>query len=248
MAGHSHWAKIKRKKAVTDSRRGRLWSKLARNIIVAAKKGADPADNLTLRYAIDAAKAENMPADTIDKAIKKGAGELGGAEYLPVVYEGYAPGGVAVLVEALTDNPTRTAPEIRKSFERSGGNLGAMNCVAWMFKSKGVLTVSTSVIGEDALMEIALDAGADDIQNQGDVFEIVCDPTAFEAVRKALQDRGVATQTAEITRVPDATVTVPAETATQIIAMIENLEENDDVQKVHANFAVSDEAAAQLGR
>lgn len=248
MAGHSHWAKIKRKKAVTDSRRGRLWSKLARNIIVAAKKGADPADNLTLRYAIDAAKAENMPADTIDKAIKKGAGELGGAEYLPVVYEGYAPGGVAVLVEALTDNPTRTAPEIRKSFERSGGNLGAMNCVAWMFKSKGVLTVSTSSIGEDALMEVVLDAGADDIQNQGDVFEIVCDPTAFEAVRKALQDRGVATQTAEITRVPDATVTVPAETATQIIAMIENLEENDDVQKVHANFAVSDEAAAQLGR
>ena len=248
MAGHSHWAKIKRKKAVTDSRRGRLWSKLARNIIVAAKRGADPADNLVLRYAIDAAKAENMPADTIDKAIKKGSGELGATEYLPVVYEGYAPGGVAVLVEALTDNPTRTAPEIRKSFERNGGNLGAMNCVAWMFKSKGVLTVPTSSTSEDALMEIALEAGADDIQNQGDVFEIVCDPTVFEAVRKALQDGGVATQTAEITRVPDATVTVSAETATQIIAMIENLEENDDVQKVHANFAVSDEAAAQLGR
>jgi len=248
VAGHSHWAKIKRKKAVTDSRRGRLWSKLARNIIVAAKRGADPADNLTLRYAIDAAKAENMPADTIDKAIKKGSGELGAADYVPVVYEGYAAGGVAVLVEALTDNPTRTAPEIRKSFERSGGNLGAMNCVAWMFKSKGVLTVSTSDIGEDALMEVVLDAGADDIENQGDVFEIVCDPAAFEAVRKALQERGIAIQTAEITRVPDATVTVPAETATQIIAMIESLEENDDVQKVHANFAVSDEAAAQLGR
>ena len=134
MAGHSHWSKIKRQKAVTDSRRGRLWSKLSRNIIVAAKKGADPNDNLMLRYAIDAAKAENMPADTIDRAIKKGSGELGGADFVPVVYEGYAPGGVAILVEALTDNPTRTAPEIRKAFERHAGNLGAMNCVAWMFK------------------------------------------------------------------------------------------------------------------
>lgn len=247
MAGHSHWAKIKRKKAVTDARRGRLWSKLARNIIVAAKKGADPADNLTLRYAIDAAKAENMPADTIDKAIKKGAGGAGGAEFVPVVYEGYAPGGVAMLVEALTDNPTRTAPEIRKSFERHGGNLGAMNCVAWMFKSKGVLAVAAGAVDEDALMEVALEAGAEDIQNQGDVFEIICEPPAFESVCKALQQRGIATQIAEITRVPDATMTVSADTAAQVIAMIENLEENDDVQKVHANFAVSDETAARLG-
>jgi YebC/PmpR family DNA-binding regulatory protein len=247
VAGHSHWAKIKRKKAVTDARRGRLWSKLARNIIVAAKKGGDPADNLTLRYAIDAAKAENMPADTIDKAIKKGAGGAGAADYVPVVYEGYAPGGVAVLVEALTDNPTRTAPEIRKAFERHGGNLGAMNCVAWMFKPKGVITVPTGGVDEDSLMEVALEAGADDIQNAGDVFEVVCEPSAFEAVRKALQERGIATQSAEITRVPDATVTVSPETAAQVIALIEGLEDNDDVQKVHANFAVADEAAAGLG-
>jgi len=247
MAGHSHWAKIKRKKAVTDQRRGRLWSKLARNIIVAARKGADPADNLSLRYAIDAAKAENMPADTIEKAIKKGSGELGATEYVPVVYEGYAPGGVAILVEALTDNPTRTAPEIRKAFERGGGNLGTMNCVAWMFKPKGVFTVPVSAVDEDRLMELALEAGAEDVQNQGDVYEVTCEPSAFEAVRKALEGAGVAPQAAELTRVPDATVTVSADMASQVISLIEMLDENDDVQKVHANFAVSEETAAQLG-
>jgi len=247
MAGHSHWSKIKRQKAVTDSRRGRLWSKLSRNIIVAAKKGADPNDNLALRYAIDAAKAENMPADTIDRAIKKGSGELGGADFVPVVYEGYAPGGVAILVEALTDNPTRTAPEIRKAFERHAGNLGAMNCVAWMFKSKGVFAIPVAGVDEEQLMEVALEAGADDVENQGDAFAVTCDPPVFEAVRKALTDRGFSVESAEITRLADATVMVTAETAQQIVAMIELLEENDDVQKVHANFAVSEETAAQLG-
>lgn len=247
MAGHSHWAKIKRKKAVTDARRGRLWSKLARNIIVAAKKGADPNDNLTLRYAIDAAKAENMPADTIDKAIKKGAGELGGAEYVPVTYEGYGPGGVAVVIEALTDNPTRTAPEIRKAFERNEGKLGAMNCVAWMFKAKGVISVASSAIGEDALMEAALEFGADDVQNLGEEFEVTCEPAAFETVRQGLSSKKIPMQSAELTRVPDMRVTLDADKAAVVMALIEALEENEDVQKVHSNLELSDEAAAKLG-
>ncbi|MCK6455394.1 MAG: YebC/PmpR family DNA-binding transcriptional regulator [Phycisphaerae bacterium] len=246
MAGHSHWAKIKRKKAVTDQRRGRLWSKLARNIIVAAKKGADPADNLALRYAIEAARAENMPVDTIDKAIKKGSGELGGAEYVPVVYEGYAPGGVAVLVEALTDNPTRTAPEIRKAFERHGGNLGTMNCVAWMFKPRGVIHVSASATDEDTLMEIALESGAEDVQRQDDVFQITCEPTSYEAVRAAIAARQIPAQFAELTRVPDTTVAVDAEKARAVMAMIDVLDENDDVQKVHTNLELTDAAAAEI--
>ncbi len=247
MAGHSHWAKIKRKKAVTDQRRGRLWSKLARNIIVAARKGADPADNLSLRYAIDAARAENMPADTIDKAIRKGSGELGATEYVAAVYEGYGPGGVAVLVEALTDNPTRTAPEIRKAFERHGGNLGAMNCVSWMFKPRGVFTVNVADVDEDRLMEIVLEAGADDLQNQGDVYAVTCEPAAFESVRTALTAASISVQSAELTRLPDAALAVDVEAGRRVIALIDALEENDDVQKVHTNFELSEQAAAEFG-
>jgi YebC/PmpR family DNA-binding regulatory protein len=246
VAGHSHWAKIKRKKAVTDQRRGRLWSKLARNIIVAARQGADPADNLTLRYAIDAARAANMPNDTIDKAIKRGSGELGTEQYVPAIYEGYAPGGVAVLVEGLTDNPNRTAPEIRKAFERNGGNLGAMNCVSWMFKQTGVMTVPSDAVSEDRLMEIALEAGAEDVQDQGDVFEVTCEPTAFEPVRRGLADHNIPIRSAEISRLCENTIVVDAETARRIMALIDALEENDDVQKVHTNFELTDEAAEQL--
>ena len=172
MAGHSHWAGIKHKKAANDAKRGKLWSKIARMIIVAAKAGGgDPAANLTLRYAIDKAKDANMPKDTIEKAIKKGTGEMGGVTYEEVLYEGYAPGGVAIMVEGLTDNRTRTAPEIRKIFERRGGSLGATGCVSWMFKKLCVITFKSIDIDEDTLMEIALSNGADDIENTGELYE-----------------------------------------------------------------------------
>jgi len=180
MSGHSHWAGIKYKKAANDAKRGKLWSKISRMIIVAAKNGGgDPEANLALRYAIDKAKAANMPKDTIEKAIKKGTGELGGVHYEEVLYEGYAPGGIAVMVEGLTDNRNRTGPEIKKIFEKRGGSLGASGCVSWMFSKKGLITVDAKAIGEDYLLEIALSAGAEDLQNTGQLYEITCQPSAF---------------------------------------------------------------------
>ncbi len=247
MSGHSKWKTIKHKKGANDARRGKLWSKLARNIIVGAKAGGgDPAMNLTLRYAIDKAKEANMPNDTIDKAIKRGTGELQGAEYTPAVYEGYGPGGVAVIVDALTDNPNRTAPDVKKIFERAGGNLGSVNCVSWNFATKGLFTVSVADAEEDALMEIVLDAGADDIARHDDVFEITCEATAYDAVKKALEDRSITTQTAEITKIPGTMVTVDAKTAAKVLRMIDAFEDNDDVQQVHSNVDMSDEVLAEL--
>ena len=248
MAGHNKWSKIKRKKGVADQRRGKLWSKLARNIIVAAKHGGgNPAENLTLRYAIDKAKVENMPADTIDKAILKGTGELGAAEYVPVVYEGYGPGGVAIIVDALTDNPHRTAPEIKKIFERGGGKMGATNCVSWNFATRGVFTIPAAGQTEDALMEIALDAGADDVKGDGENFEITCEVAQFEAVRKAREARKIAFSSGEITKLPGTTVTVDADAGGKILRLIEAFEDNDDVQTVYSNYEMPDEVMAQLG-
>lgn len=190
MAGHSHWAGIKHKKAANDAKRGKLWSKIARMIIVAAKAGGgDPAANLTLRYAIDKAKAANMPKDTIEKAVKKGTGELGNINYEEVLYEGYAPGGVAVMVEGLTDNRTRTAPEIKKIFERRNGSLGAVGCVSWMFKKRGLITVKANAIDEDTLMDIALSNGADDMENTGEFYEITCARTPSTASRPPSKKR-----------------------------------------------------------
>ena len=247
MSGHSKWKTIKHKKGANDARRGKLWSKLARNIIVAAKAGGgDPAMNLTLRYAIDKAKEANMPNDTIDKAIKRGTGELQGAEYVPAVYEGYGPGGVAVIVDALTDNPNRTAPDIKKIFDRAGGNLGSVNCVSWNFATKGLFTVSVADAEEDALMEIVLEAGADDIERHDDVFEVTCEPTAYDAVKKALEDRSIPTQTAEITKIPGTMVTVDAKTAAKVLRMIDAFEDNEDVQQVHSNVDMPDEVLAEL--
>ena len=248
MAGHNKWSKIKRKKGVADQRRGKLWSKLAKNIIVAAKHGGgDPNANLTLRYAIDNAKAENMPADTIEKAILKGTGELGGAEYVPAVYEGYGAGGVAIIVDALTDNPNRTAPEIKKVFERGGGKMGATNCVSWNFQTKGVFTIAGNATTEDALMEIALEAGADDVKFDGEQFEVTCDVPAFEAVRKALEAKKIPVISKEITKLPGSTVTVDAETGGKVLRLIEAFEEHDDVQNVYSNYEMPDEVMAQLG-
>ncbi|HSV26422.1 MAG TPA: YebC/PmpR family DNA-binding transcriptional regulator [Sedimentisphaerales bacterium] len=249
MAGHSHWAGIKHKKAANDAKRGRMWSKIARMIIVAAKAGGgDPAANLSLRYAIDKAKAANMPKDTIEKAVKKGTGELGPVNYDEVVYEGYAPGGVAIMVEALTDNRHRTAPEIKKLFEQRGGSMGASGCVGWMFHKKGVITVRKSAIDENSLMELALSEGADDMTTSEEIYEIVCQPAAYDSLKKAIEGKNVPIETAELSMVPDVSVAVNNEdTARKILAMMEAFEEHDDVQNVYSNFDIPDEILAKIG-
>jgi len=246
MAGHSHWARIKRAKGANDAKRGQLWSKLARRIIVAAKSGGgNPDDNLTLRYAIDDAKSANMPNDTIDKAIKKGTGELGDEDYESIVYEGYGPGGVAFMVECLTNNRNRTAPEMRKAFSNAGGQMGASNCVAWMFEQKGTFVVAADQADEDTLMEIALEAGADDVQTSGDLFEITCQVGAFSAVKAALAEKQIETVSGEIAMVPTNTVAVDADNARKILRLMETLEEHEDVQNVYANFDLPDDVMAE---
>ena len=248
MSGHSHWSGIKHKKAANDAKRGKVWSKLARVLIVAAKSGGgDPSQNLALRYAIDKSKAANMPKDTIEKAIKKGTGEGGGASFEEVLYEGYAVGGVAVMVEALTDNRNRTAPEIKKLFEKRGGALGTSGCVNWMFEKKGVITVDAAKVSEDSLMEIALNAGADDIQNTGKEFEVTCKPAAFEELKKALQDNNIPTDSAEISMLPHTTVPVTdIDMAKRILNLMEEFDDHDDVQNVYANFDIPDDVMAKI--
>jgi len=248
MAGHSHWAGIKYKKAANDARRGKIWSKLARALIVAAKSGGgDPSQNLALRYAIDKARAANMPKDTIEKAIKRGTGEIGASSFEEVLYEGYAPGGVAVMADALTDNRNRTAPEVKKIFEKHGGSLGTSGCVNWMFTKKGLITVATSEVDEEQLMEIALGAGADDMENTGEVFEITCEPGALEELKQALEENQIPTQVAEISMVPQNNVPVrDADTARKVLALMEDLEDHDDVQNVYSNFDIPDELMASI--
>jgi YebC/PmpR family DNA-binding regulatory protein len=248
MSGHSHWATIKFKKAAVDAKRGKLWSKLARQIIVAARAGGpDPSANLTLRYAIDKAKAANMPKDTIEKAIKRGTGQLEGITYEQVLYEGYSPGAVAVMVEALTDNRNRTASEIRKIFETRGGSLGSAGCVSWLFSKKGYITVSAESVDETRLLEIALAAGADDMKNTGERFELTCAPAAFEDLKNALAAENIATQLAEVSMVPQSTVSINnPETARKILALMETIEDHDDVQNVYSNFDIPDEILRRL--
>lgn len=248
MAGHSHWARIKRAKAVTDARRGRAWSKLSRAVIVAARQGGgDPDANLTLRYAIDAAKDANMPKDTIERAIKKGTGELGGEDFVELLFEGYGPGGAAVLCAALTDNRNRTAPEVKKIFESRGGNLGAQNSVAWMFDKRGVFVIPADQATEDKLTDIALEAGADDIQKLGDeAFEISCDPSVFSGVRAALEAADIKPDSAEISQVATSTVSLEGEQAEKMMKLIDALEDHDDVQNVYSNFEVSEEDMKRL--
>ena len=248
MSGHSHWAGIKHKKAAVDAKRGKAWSKIARMIIVAAKNGGgDPATNLTLRYAIDKGKAANMPKDTIEKAVKKGTGDLAGVNFEEVLYEGYGPGGVAMMVEALTDNRNRTAPEVKKLFEKHGGSLGTSGCVNWMFSKKGLITVNTLNTDEEQLLEIALNAGADDMQNTGEVFEITCDPDAYEELKKTLQEKEIATEVAEISMVPQNTIEINDEhKARRIISLMEAFDDHDDVQNAYANFDIPDEIIARI--
>jgi YebC/PmpR family DNA-binding regulatory protein len=248
MSGHSHWAGIKHKKAAVDAKRGKAWSKIARMIIVAAKNGGgDPATNLPLRYAIDKAKAANMPKDTIEKAIKKGTGDLEGVSFEEVLYEGYGPSGVAIMVEALTDNRNRTTPEVKRLFERHGGSLGTNGCVNWMFSKKGLITVNTLDADEEQLFEIALNAGADDMQNTGEIFEITCDPGAYEELKKTLQEKEIATEVAEISMVPQNTIEINDDyKARQIISLMEAFEDHDDVQNAYANFDIPDEIIARI--
>ena len=248
MSGHSHWAGIKHKKAANDAKRGKMWSKIARMIIVAAKQGGgDPSANLSLRYSIDKAKAANMPKDTIEKAIKKGTGELEGANFEEVLYEGYGPNGVAVMVEALTDNRNRTGPEIKRVFEKHGGSLGTSGCVNWMFTKKGLITVNTENADEEQLLEIALNAGADDMQNTGEVFEITCDPGVYEELKTTLQEKEIAIEVAEISMVPQSTIDITDDhTAKRIISLMEAFEDHDDVQNTYANFDIPDEIVARI--
>jgi len=248
MSGHSHWAGIKYKKAANDARRGKLWSKIARMIIVAAKAGGgDPASNLSLRYAIDKAKSANMPKDTIEKAIKRGTGELEGISFEEVLYEGYGPAGVAVMAEALTDNRNRTSPEIKRIFERAGGSLGTSGCVGWMFSKKGLVTVATGEIDEEQLLEIALSAGADDMEDAGRVYEITCRPAAYERLKATLDEKQIPTEVAEISMVPQSMIPInDAQTAKKIVSLMESLEDHDDVQNVYANFDIPDEIMAEM--
>ncbi len=248
MAGHSHWAGIKHKKALVDAKRGKMWSKLSKAIIVAAKLGGgDPDANLRLRYAIDDAKAVSMPKDNIERAIKKGTGELDSEALEEVVYEGYGAGGVAVLCEILTDNRNRTAPEIRKIFEMSDGKLGSTGCVAWMFDLKGLFLVPAGQTDEDALMELALEAGADDVRRDGDNFEITCDPSVYGDVAEALRQAGIEPEASQIAKIPQTTVDLDAETARKVLKLMERLDDHDDVQNVSANFNIPDEVMAEIG-
>jgi len=247
MAGHSHWANIKHKKAARDAKRGKAWSKCARAIIVAARNGGgDPAMNLTLRYAIDDAKAVNMPKDTIENAIKKGTGDLEGVTYESIVYEGYGPAGVAVMMEILTDNRNRTAGEIRKIFERGGGNLGTSGCVAYIFSAKGQVFLAKAGAEEERVMETALDAGAEDVVDDGESWQVLTAPGSFLPVREALEGAGFTVESAELTMLPSTTVQIAGDDAARVLKLMEALEDHDDVQKVHANFDIPDEVMATL--
>jgi YebC/PmpR family DNA-binding regulatory protein len=249
MSGHSHWAGIKHKKALVDAKRGKLWSKLAKAIIVAAKMGGgDPDANLRLRYAIDDAKAVSLPKDNIIRAIKRGTGELDGGNLDEVMYEGYGAGGVAILCEVLTDNRNRTAPEIRKVFELGGGKLGGAGCVAWMFESKGLFLIPAEKIDEDKLMELALEAGADDVKPDAGKFEIICDPSAYQNVLKALTDAEITPEASQLTRLPKTTIDITdPETAQKVLKLMERLDDHDDVQNVSSNFNIPDDVMAKIG-
>lgn len=247
MAGHSHSANIKHKKALVDSKRGKVWTKCSKAITVSAKLGGgDPGSNPRLRLAIDDARAANMPKDTIERAIKKGTGELEDASQIEeVMYEGYGPGGVAVLCEVMTDNRNRTAPEIRKLFDIHGGKLGGANCVGWMFDRKGVFVVPGDQANEDRMMEIALEAGADDVKPVGDMFELTCDAVNWATVSDALATAGLKPEVSRIARLPKNTVDVDADTARKALKLVEALDNHDDVQSVASNFNVPDEVMAE---
>jgi len=249
MSGHSKWSTIKRKKGAIDSKRGKIFTKLIKEITLAARLGGgDIEGNARLRSAVMAAKEENMPKDNIDRAIKKGTGEMaGGAAYEEVTYEGYGPAGVAVIVEVMTDNKNRTVAEIRHLFSKHGGNLGENGCVAWMFDKKGSIVLEKKTVDEDALMEVVLDAGADDVRDQEADWEVITDPMAFEAVKRAIERKGWKYLEASVGLVPQNTIKLEGGKAEQMLKLMERLEDNDDVQHVYANFDIPDEVMEKLG-
>jgi len=237
MAGHSKWKQIKHYKAAADAKRGAHFTKLIREITVAAKQGGgDPAGNPRLRTAIELARAASMPKENIERAVKKGTGELEGVQYTEVMYEGYGPGGVALMIQAVTDNPTRTVAEIRHKLSRGGGNLGATNSVAWMFDRRGLITLDAATHDEDAVMEAALDASAEDVRREDEQFVVTTDPGIIHAVRGALEARGMRVAASEIAWLPKTTVRVEGKTAESLIKLLEEIDDLDDVQKVDANF------------
>jgi YebC/PmpR family DNA-binding regulatory protein len=242
MSGHSKWATTKHKKAATDAKRGKVFTKIGKEVTVAAKLGGgDPDGNPRLRTAVAKAKSVSMPAENIKRAIQKGTGELPGVSYEEITYEGYGPGGVAVIVEAMTDNRNRTVSEIRNIFSKAGGNMGEAGCVSWMFHKKGYLVVNTAKADEEKLMALALDAGAEDMQAEDESFVITTPPNDFEKVKKALDDAGVPSEVAEITMVPQTYVKLEGKEAQQMLRLVETLEDNDDVQNVYANFDIAEE-------
>jgi YebC/PmpR family DNA-binding regulatory protein len=248
MSGHSKWANIKHRKAAQDAKKGAAYQRLTKNIIAAAKAGGgDPNANFALKVAIDRAKEGNVPMDNIDRAVKRGSGNLEGVTYEDVTYEGYGPGGVAVMVETMTDNRNRTAPEMRSLFGRVGGAIGEVGCVAWNFERKGVITVTGRDIDEDSLMSVAIEAGADDLSQADDGFEVITGPTDLSAIAAAIKDAGYVVGNAEILMEPKTTIAVKSkEEAAKLLSMIDRFEEHDDVQNVYANFEIPDEILAQL--
>ncbi|EHM10053.1 DNA-binding regulatory protein, YebC/PmpR family [Thermanaerovibrio velox DSM 12556] len=248
MAGHSKWANIKHRKAAQDAKKGAAYQRLTKAIIAAAKAGGgDPNANFRLKVAIERARAGNVPMDNIERAIKRGTGEIEGAVYEEVTYEGYGPAGVAIMVEAMTDNRNRTAAEIRSIFTKGGGAIGEAGCVAWNFDRKGLVKVDASGVDEASLLDVAAEAGAEDMQLEGDVFEIYCDPSVMSEVGEAIKNAGYTVSNMEIAMIPKNTVTISTkEEAAKVLALIDKFEDHDDVQSVYSNMEIPDEILEQL--
>jgi YebC/PmpR family DNA-binding regulatory protein len=248
MGGHSHWSQIKRQKGAADAKRGQLFTKLAREIAVAAREGGsgDPNLNPRLRLAIERARSFNMPMDSIERAIKRGTGEITGEGFQELVYEGYGPAGVAVMVDALSENRNRTAADVRSLFSKHGGTLGEVGSVAWMFDRRGMIVVDRTKVAEDDLLLVALEAGADDVRTTTDTFEVLTAPEQLGEVKQALEAARIPIQSADVTMVPKSTVRVEAREAKQVLALMEALEDHDDVQRAYANFDIPDEILQQV--
>ncbi len=247
MSGHSKWSTIKHKKGAADAKRGKIFTKVIKEITVAARIGGGDIDgNPRLRLAVQKAKEVNMPQENVTRAIKKGTGELEGVQYEETSYEGYGPGGVAIFMEVMTDNKNRTVGELRATLGKNGGNMGENGCVAWIFEQKGLITVKISEKGEEQLLELAIDAGADDMQTVDDYYEITTSVESFEPVRKAIEDAGIEIQSSELTRIPQNTVNVEEKYCKSLLRLMDTLEDHDDIQKVYSNFEITDEIMATI--
>ncbi|MBI2485721.1 MAG: YebC/PmpR family DNA-binding transcriptional regulator [Deltaproteobacteria bacterium] len=247
MSGHSKWANIKHRKAAVDAKRGKIFTKIIRELTVAARHGGDPNTNSRLRIAIASAKSQNMPKDTIDRAIKRGTGELGGEELHEIIYEGYGPGGSAVLVEVLTDNKNRTVSEIRRIFTKYGGNLGESGCVAWTFEKRGRIAFEKGTVDEDKLFEIALEAGADDVKTEENEVVVITSTDTFESFKSVIEESGLRYSSAEVTMIPQNSVRIDGKEAEQMLRLMEALEDSDDVQNVYSNFDIAEELMQAFG-